>query len=275
MQGNVATHKNDGGAQLGKGKGGKVMDALEQPRPRDGKLVRVAHDKMRAAILSGELPAGLVISQVDLAKKLEVGRTPLREALRTLQQEGLVFPQARRIRVAEFSQEDIEEVYVLRLLIETAAIGITVPQLSAEEIAELWGLLAKMSHYARVHDFERVEIPHRAFHGILVAKGGSRILRQIEQLSDHAERYRRAYLALEDSSFEISTQEHHGLYEAAAEGDAPESIRRLAAHYLRTASGVIAQLDETYAADRLFAAKAMADGHAKMFEERVHTQLTR
>jgi DNA-binding GntR family transcriptional regulator len=237
----------------------------DQATSRDGKLVRIAHDRMRAAILNGELPAGLVISQVDLAKRLDVGRTPLREAVRTLQEEGLIFPQARRIRIAEFSTEDIEEVYVLRLLLETAAIGMTVPQLTPEEVAELWGLLAQMSHFAAQHDFERVETPHRSFHTMLVGKSGERILRQIEQLSDHAERYRRAYLALQESSFEISTAEHHGLYEAAAAGDAPEAVRRLAAHYLRTATSVIAQLDESYVPERLLVANAMANGHAEIF----------
>jgi DNA-binding GntR family transcriptional regulator len=220
---------------------------------------------MRAAILSGDLPAGEVFSQVDLAKKLDVGRTPLREALRTLEEEGLVTSQTRRIRVAEFSIEDIEEVYVLRLLIETAAIGITVPQLSPEEIAELWGLLAQMSHYAAQHDFERVEIPHRAFHSTLVGGSGKRVLRQTEQLSDHAERYRRAYLTL-DKSFEVSTEEHHGLYDAAAEKNAALAVRRLAAHYHRTAIGVINQLDAGYDPVRLEAAMAMADGHAATFE---------
>lgn len=237
----------------------------DQPAIRDGQLARIAHDRMRAAILSGDLPAGEGFSQVDLAKKLEVGRTPLREALRTLQEEGLITSQARRIRVAEFSLSDIEEVYVLRLLIETAAIGITVPHLTPEEIAELWGLLAQMAHYAIQHDFERVEIPHRAFHSILVGRSGKRVLRQTEQLSDHAERYRRAYLALDKSSFETSTEEHHGLYDAAAEGNGALAVRRLAAHYHRTAMGVITELGSAYQPARLTAAKAMADGHAAAF----------
>jgi DNA-binding GntR family transcriptional regulator len=236
------------------------------PATRDGQLARIAHDRMRAAILSGELPAGEVFSQVDLAKKLDVGRTPLREALRTLEEEGLVTSQTRRIRVAEFSISDIEEVYVLRLLIETAAIGMTVPQLTPEEIAELWGLLAQMSHYAAQRDFERVEIPHRAFHSMLVGGSGKRMLRQSEQLSDHAERYRRAYLALDKNSFATSTEEHHGLYDAAAAGDAGLAIRRLAAHYDRTATSLITELDSAYEPRRLVAAKAMADGHAASFE---------
>ncbi|OJU84665.1 MAG: hypothetical protein BGO11_11310 [Solirubrobacterales bacterium 70-9] len=221
---------------------------------------------MREAILSGDLPAGKVFSQVDLAKKLDVGRTPLREALRNLQEEGLIFSQARRIRIAEFSIEDVEQVYVLRLLVETAAIGMTVPDLTPEEIAELWGLLAQMSHYASQHDFERVEIPHRAFHSVLVGKSGPRVSRQTEQLYDYAERYRRSYLSMDqNSSFEVSTAEHEGLYEAAAEKNAPEAIRRLSAHYHRTARSVIAELDEEHVPARLDLARRMADKHAECF----------
>lgn len=238
----------------------------EQTTSRDGQLAKIAHDRMREAILSGDLPAGKVFSQVDLAKKLDVGRTPLREALRNLQEEGLIFSQARRIRIAEFSIEDVEQVYVLRLLVETAAIGMTVPELTPEEIAELWGLLAQMSHYASQHDFDRVEIPHRAFHSALVGKSGPRVSRQTEQLYDYAERYRRSYLSMDrKSSFEVSTAEHEGLYEAAAEKNAPEAILRLSAHYHRTATSVIAELDENHVPARLDLARRMADKHAECF----------
>lgn len=238
----------------------------EQSASRDGQLARIAHDRMREAILSGDLPAGQVFSQVDLAKKLDVGRTPLREALRNLQEEGLIFSQARRIRIAEFSIDDVEQVYVLRLLVETAAVGMTVPELTPEEIAELWGLLAQMAHYAAQHDFERVEIPHRAFHMVLVGKSGPRVARQTEQLYDYAERYRRSYLSMDsNSSFEVSTKEHEGLYQAVSERDTPEAIRRLAAHYHRTATSVIAELDEHHVPEHLDLAKRMADMHAECF----------
>jgi DNA-binding GntR family transcriptional regulator len=247
-----------------------VSKDLSKQRGNHGdnaKLVRIAHDRMRAAILNGELPAGHVLSQVDLAKKLEVGRTPMREALRTLEQEGLISSQVRGIRVAEFSIEDVEEVYILRLLIETAAIGMTVPQLTPEEIAALWGLLAQMSHYAAQQDFQRLEVPHRTFHEMLVGKCGRRIMRQMVELYDHAERYRHAYLAQDKSSFEVSTSEHQGLYESIAAGDGAESVRRLAGHYYRTATSVIAELDPSYIPDRLIAAKAMADMHATTFAD--------
>lgn len=232
---------------------------------RDGLHVQVAHDRLRERILAGEMPAGKTFSQVDLADQLNVGRTPLREALRILREEGLLSSEGRRVKVAEFSAEDIEEVYVLRLLIETAAIGMTVPELEPEEVAELWGLLAQISHYVDHHDFERVEIPHRAFHMALVAKSGARTVRQIEQLSDHAERYRRIYLSLEKSSFETSTEEHLTLYEAAVAGDGAEAVRRLAAHYARTATSLIKRFDPEYSPDRLEAARVMAEGHAGAF----------
>jgi DNA-binding GntR family transcriptional regulator len=69
---------------------------------RDGQHVAVVHDRLRAAILLGELPAGQTTSQVTLARDLDVGRTPLREALRMLQREGLVVSEPnRRVRIAE------------------------------------------------------------------------------------------------------------------------------------------------------------------------------
>ena len=62
------------------------------------------HDRLRDAILSGELAAGTVMSQVELARRFNVSRTPLREAIRMLQREGLIEGEAnRRVRVTPIS----------------------------------------------------------------------------------------------------------------------------------------------------------------------------
>ena len=170
---------------------------------RDGQHVALVHDRLRAAILLGELPAGQTTSQVTLARDLEVGRTPLREALRMLQREGLVVSEPnRRVRIAALSSTDAEELYVMRIALEAVAIRITVPTLTSTDFAELEGLMAQMDHYMRSDDRMGMRVPHRAFHDRFVRAAGERVTTTIGQLFDHGERYRLRYGA--------TTPEHLG-----------------------------------------------------------------
>src|ERR1700745_1309753 len=101
---------------------------------RAGQHVALVHAPLRAAILRGELPAGQTTSQVSLARDLDVGRTPLREALRMLQREGLVVSEPnRRVRIAALSATDAEELYVMRIALEAVAVRITVPTLTSTD----------------------------------------------------------------------------------------------------------------------------------------------
>src|SRR5213596_3382734 len=77
------------------------------------------HRTIRDAILDGKLEPGTTMSQVTLADELGVSRTPLREALRMLQNEGLIESEPnRRVRVSEVSIADIEELYTIRVPLE-------------------------------------------------------------------------------------------------------------------------------------------------------------
>src|SRR3954449_10655230 len=103
-----------------------------------GQSFVAVHARLRAAILSGEIAEGAVTSQATLAERFGVGRTPLREALRMLQREGLIISEPnRRVRVAGLSADDVEELYIMRIALEAIAIRLTVPVLSATDIAEM------------------------------------------------------------------------------------------------------------------------------------------
>ncbi len=153
-----------------------------------------AYLQLRKAIMRCEIPSGVQISQRELSELTGVGRTPLREALRMLQREGLVEARPNhRVRVADFSLSDLEQLYAMRISLETLAIRLTVPLLSTEELHHLERLLAQMSELPTPEEYERWEVPHRTFHLSLVAHAGARLVAMIAQLSDHAERYRQFY----------------------------------------------------------------------------------
>jgi DNA-binding GntR family transcriptional regulator len=212
----------------------------------------MVHERLRAAILRGEIPAGEATTQVSLARELEVGRTPLREALRMLQREGLVLSEPnRRVRIAELSGDDAEELYIMRIALEAVAIRITVPTLTSHSFAELEGYMAQMDHYIRVDDMPGMRAPHHAFHQLLVAGAGSRVSQEIGQLFDHAERYRLRFGATGPSVLQERQDEHRGIIDAAAAGDADLAATRLTEHYARTAALVFAALDPGHDLARL------------------------
>jgi GntR family transcriptional regulator, rspAB operon transcriptional repressor len=227
--------------------------------PTDAQHVDVVYARVRDAILCGEIRPGEELRQERVAHNLNVSRTPLREALRMLEREGLVDGAPNRsYRVSGFSLRDLEELYILRLPMEAAAIRMTIPLLGSVEIAALEGSMAQMAHFAQVRDHELWEVPHRAFHAGLVAKAGGRITRLLKQLSDHSERYRRMYKAALPHAWSRSADQHRSILDACAAGDADRGADQLARHLFATAEHVIEAVDPSYDATGLRMALAMA-----------------
>ena len=215
-----------------------------------GQSFVAVHARLRAAILSGEIPEGAVTSQATLAERFGVGRTPLREALRMLQREGLVISQPNhRVRIAELSSEDAEELYIMRIALEAVAIRVTVPVLTSADLAELDGLMAQMDHYMKLRDHVGHREPHRQFHYRLVYAAGPRVSERIDELFDHAERYRRRFGAAD--SWESRRAEHRAILDAVGEGDREAAADLLADHYLHTVRLVFGELDPGHDLARL------------------------
>ena len=215
-----------------------------------GQSFVAVHARLRAAILSGEIAEGAVTSQATLAERFGVGRTPLREALRMLQREGLVISQPNhRVRIAELSSEDAEELYIMRIALEAVAIRVTVPVLTSADLAELDGLMAQMDHYMKLRDHVGHREPHRQFHYRLVYAAGPRVSERIDELFDHAERYRRRFGAAD--SWEARRAEHRAILDAVGEGDREATADLLADHYLHTVRLVFGELDPGHDLARL------------------------
>ncbi len=201
------------------------------------------HKRVREAIVSGELPAEAVLSQVRLAERLGVSRIPLREALRLLEREGLVESEVNhRVRVKPLSVSDLEQLYAMRIQLEALTVRLTVPSFGSEDLARLEECLVRMDEFARVEDYEGWEIPHRAFHAALVAHAGDRLEGTLSELYDHAERYRRAFMLETSRAWDKSMAEHREIFEVCREGDPVSASERLARHYSVTALSLSAAM---------------------------------
>ena len=190
----------------------------------------LVHDQLREQILTGVLAPGLVVSQVQLARELGVSRTPLREAVRMLQREGLVAGEANRmIRIASFSIADVEELYAVRIANEALGIRLTVPKMTATDDAALHQSLEDMARTAADGDEEAWTTFHRTFHTRLVAGSGKRLQTLLSELYDYAERYRHLYRTTEPRAMSIGAREHEQIVDACRARDRHTRERRAGA----------------------------------------------
>jgi DNA-binding GntR family transcriptional regulator len=219
--------------------------ASNESAPNGADVYGDVYGRVRAAILDGELAAGAVMSQVALAEELGISRTPLREALRLLQGEGLVEAEPnRRVRVAPMTPQDLEELYVIRVTLEAEAVRLSVPRMTPEDLARLEGQIAEMAHHAGAKDYDRWVVPHRQFHAALTAPAGARISLVLGQMFDHSERYRRLHIGRGPSAW--ATAGHRDILDACEAGDRDRSAGLLASHFARTALEVSELLDPEY-----------------------------
>lgn len=124
--------------------------------------------RVRRFILEGHLEPGARLQEVDLAAQLGVSRTPIREALRALSSEGLVeiLPN-RGARVARWSVKDLEEIYELRVMLESHAAQRAASRMSSAELVVLTELCEQMeacAHRGSNHDLVELSELNSLFH---------------------------------------------------------------------------------------------------------------
>jgi DNA-binding GntR family transcriptional regulator len=207
---------------------------------RDGDAVDVAHAAVRAMIVSGRAAPGEELSQVRLARALGVSTTPLREALRRLEAEGLIeAPRNRRPRVARLDPADLDAVYAGRVLLESLGAKLSVPAMTTGDLDALEARLADMRASPAPETFN---VAHAAFHAGLVARAPAPLAAEIERLMARGDRYRRMSVFGDDPAGRAEGDREHGAIVAACRaGDADEAARRLAAHLARSAERLLGE----------------------------------
>lgn len=126
-------------------------------------------DALREAILSGELKPGQTLTETDLARQLGVSRAPIREALRILNSEGLVetIPY-RGTTVRRLTKTDIEEIYSMRILLETYAMEQVIKKCAADDLRRLRDIVDRMVSAGDGGDLIAVNALDRDFHDALI-----------------------------------------------------------------------------------------------------------
>ena len=182
-------------------------------------LTREAIEALRAMIVRRQLPPGAQIRQVELAGRLGLSRSPLRQALSALETEGLVTHEPQRgYFVARMSVDHLSQIYRMRELLETELLRtVRVPE--ADELASLAARNDEIAAAMADGDVAGMLVANRAFHfGLFELSPLGAIRQDVERLWNTSEPYRATYLWLPTTRRRI-IREHEQMLAALARGD--------------------------------------------------------
>lgn len=196
-----------------------------------------AYGQVRAMIVSGEMAPGADIHESRLATRLDISKSPLREALRQLAQEGLVIATGQKgSRVAELAPEDIGEIYSLRQYLEALEVRLAAERITPQQVAELRANVDAMERAMAGGEVRAAAALDVEFHLALAhIAGHRRLLRMQEALQADMQRlviYQFEHFGHVAESSAI--QKHRAIIDALEAGDGDQAEREMRSHLVRS-----------------------------------------
>lgn len=210
-------------------------------------LREIVYDQLKMQILTGHITPGTRMMEVDLADNMGVSRTPVREAIRKLEKEGLVVIEPRRgAYVSDISVKDMVDTLVVREDMEGLAAFLAAQSISGEEIAELEEITSGYSDAIANGVMEDIIRYDEAFHRRIVELSGNRTLMQLfETVQELALRFR--YLYYDDfSRYENMPVEHRNIIDAIKSGDSAKARQVSDNHVKKLKEFVIAEGESAF-----------------------------
>lgn len=231
---------------------------LDLPRIKPRILRQEVLGALRTAILANSIPAGSRLLEAEVAQRMGVSRAPVREAIRHLEQEGLVefFPHRGAV-VVGLPEREIDAIYELRAIIEGRATADVTGNVTPEQLAQLESLIDEMRDVLPSRDVEAIAEIDLRFHGLIVEWSGLTLLRHIWASLDGLVRVR-SYQALDRPGkaaryfLSNAAGSHVELIEALKSGD-PRAAAKAARDHVIEVPTMLAGLEE--AAPRKAASK--------------------
>ena len=204
-----------------------------------------AHERLRKEILENRLPPGFQAPESEIALRLGMSRTPVREALLKLESEGLVELIPRRgARILPVSTDDMREIYeILTALEAEAAALLATKQLSKKKLQGLEKACDEMEKALAKNDLESWASADSQFHRrLLELHGNKRLSSFVKTMWDQAHRARMITLRLRETPT-VSTQEHREILTCIQQGNAEKARKAFRKHRERTAKELLAILE--------------------------------
>jgi DNA-binding GntR family transcriptional regulator len=205
-------------------------------------LVDAVYESLLEAIVRGTLPSGTVLSEVALARQLDVSRTPVHDALRQLAKDGLVEQEKRRrARVARFTRDDIYEIFELRKYLEGPAAELAAGRMDDRQLGPLRAMAEQLAAHPEAVDWTvRWADFDEQFHRAIAEASGNK------RLAQDVSRYRLLHrgfnkLSTDTDSLKQALAEHLEILAALEARDGPRArdamVRHIStwqAHFMRT-----------------------------------------
>ena len=223
--------------------------ASERPRISDagpaaaGGSVQSVRAQLRDSIIRGEMRPGEAVTSVQVADRFGVSRTPAREALRMLQEEGYLRGELnQRLRVVEWSGEELEAVFAERILLTVVCTRVTVASLTVDDFTTMQSLLDDMETARAADDHDAWRTADIAFHGMHL-KGASATMRaDLARLYERAAMFRAMWLGSRDQTLSFSMDDHPSILDACRRRDVEAGGLAAARHLARVALTLLAEL---------------------------------
>jgi DNA-binding GntR family transcriptional regulator len=212
-----------------------------------------AYAAIRGAITAGIYGNGMHLRAANLAESLGISRTPVREALRRLHAEGLVeFFDNRGAFVAGWSRETAQEVFDLRVVLESHAAALAAHRLTEEQISSLAAMTDRMERHANSveRDISAVTQANSEFHGLIIAAASGRRLAAVVATVVEIAMVSRTFSSYTDENFSRSIGHHRELIAAFRARDDIWSAAVMTSH-IRAAYHVLSALTPSHWSDGL------------------------
>lgn len=198
---------------------------------------------LRQEILTGKIKPGERLLEVHIADRLGVSRTPVREAIRKLEQEGLVVMIPRRgAQVAEIRWKNLKDVLEVRRALDVLAIELACERMGEDTLQELFRACENFKQATLTKESRAIASADVALHDIIVSSTeNDRLVGLVNNLSEQMYRYRFEYIK-DESQHERLVQEHYEMYDAILRKDKESAARVVKRHIDNQEVAIIKQL---------------------------------
>lgn len=199
---------------------------------REQSLVSLAHDDIERRIVAGEIAAGAKLNEEQLAATMGISRGPVREALRALNQAGLVRVEKNRgAFVRQVSLDEAHEFYEVRAALEGLIGRLAAARASSEQLDQLHGVIKRMHKVQKTRRADEYFVLNVEFHDILArAARNNALLANYRGVVNQLDLYRRATISRVVENMPLSTAEHEAIVEAVAARDERRAYDLLTEH---------------------------------------------
>lgn len=218
--------------------------SLQRPQP----LQEQAYQALRTAILSGELVPGQRLVETQLAQKLQVSRTPIREALHQLKQTDLVIEDRGVLSVAKFTSEDARKLYECRLALENVSVREACKNASVQKLKQIETLIEKAEKLlstkpTKLTSFQLLDLDYQFHREIAQGSNNEWLVSLLDRLFDKMILVRIQTMTSNPGVLEVRW-EHRQIYDAIVARDSEYAVKAIQDHLIASQTRVVLELEQ-------------------------------